>query len=63
MKYNILFTSVGRRDYLIDFFRSAIHGEGKIFVANTHKYVSGMNASDGSFVVPSSCSRTTYNVC
>ena len=57
MKNNILFTSVGRRDYLIDFFRSAIHGEGKIFVANTHKYVSGMNASDGSFVVPSSCSR------
>jgi len=36
-KINILFTSVGRRSYLVKYFKKELSGEGKIHVANSSK--------------------------
>lgn len=49
---NILLTSVGRRGYLVDYFKEALKGDGHVFAANTHARTDGMLRSDHSIVVP-----------
>lgn len=48
---NILLTSVGRRSYLVHYFKEALGANGKVFAANSEKLTSGMAASDRAFVV------------
>lgn len=48
---NILLTSVGRRSYLVDYFKEAVGATGSVFTANSEKLTSGMAVSDKSFVV------------
>ncbi len=48
---NILITSVGRRGYLVDYFREEIGISGKVIVLNSTALASGMVAGDESFVV------------
>lgn len=48
---NILLTSVGRRSYLVDYFKEAAGTTGKVFAANSEMLTSGMAVSDASFVV------------
>lgn len=49
---NILFTSVGRRSYLVKYFRNALDGEGKIHVANSSKDSPAFQAADKCVVTP-----------
>jgi carbamoyl-phosphate synthase large subunit len=49
---NVLLTSVGRRTYLVEFFREALQGSGKVLATNTTMSASGMMLADGAFVVP-----------
>ncbi|MBS5113709.1 MAG: ATP-grasp domain-containing protein [Coprobacillus cateniformis] len=49
---NILFTSVGRRTYLVNYFREALNGEGKIFVANSDVNSPAFLAADECVVSP-----------
>jgi len=49
---NILISSVGRRNYIVDYFKQAINGKGKIFVSNSVENTSGMYAGDVSVVTP-----------
>ncbi len=49
---NILITSVGRRDYIVEYFRAALNGGGQIVAANSLEHCSGMYASDVRCVVP-----------
>jgi carbamoyl-phosphate synthase large subunit len=49
---NVLLTSVGRRTYLVEYFRQALAGRGKVFAANTISEVPGMSVADKGFVVP-----------
>jgi carbamoyl-phosphate synthase large subunit len=48
--WNILFTSIGRRNYMIPFFRESF--SGKIYASNSIKQTSGMFEADESFVSP-----------
>ena len=50
---NILFTCVGRRNYLIEYFRAALGGRGMIAAADKHISAPAMAAADKAFVVPS----------
>ncbi len=43
---NILFTSAGRRSYLLNFFRKALDGHGKIHAVNSSKFSSAFCAAD-----------------
>jgi hypothetical protein len=36
---NILLTSVGRRSYLVQYFKDALEGLGKVHVANSSEYL------------------------
>jgi carbamoyl-phosphate synthase large subunit len=49
---NILITSVGRRNYIVDAFREALNGEGIVVGVNSIQNCSGMYASDVRYVVP-----------
>ncbi len=49
---NILLSSIGRRDYLIHYFRQALHGKGKVIATNCFAETVGMKAADVSEVVP-----------
>ncbi len=49
---NILFTSVGRRSYLIDYFRAALNGKGRIFATNNSELATGLLAADQWVVSP-----------
>lgn len=49
---NILLTCVGRRDYLVDYFKHAVGAKGKIFGANTYSETAGMAVVDKRFIVP-----------
>lgn len=48
---NILLTSVGRRGYLVNYFKEAFNGERKIFTSNSELTYT-MKLSDGYFVSP-----------
>lgn len=49
---NIMLTSVGRRAYLVNFFKEALQGRGSVIATNSHPDVTGMVAADAAFVVP-----------
>ncbi len=49
---NVLLTSVGRRAYLVNYFKEAIDKRGKVIVTNTHPDATGMIAADTAYVVP-----------
>jgi carbamoyl-phosphate synthase large subunit len=49
---NILLTSVGRRSYLVNYFKEALGRKGKVFAVNSEALTSGMATADESFVVP-----------
>jgi len=51
---NILLTCVGRRNYIVDYFREAlIPYNGKVFAANSIRESSGLVAADYAIIVPS----------
>ncbi len=49
---NILFTSAGRRSYLIRFFREALDGCGKVFAANSSPLSTALEEADEGVVTP-----------
>ncbi|MGC6424328.1 MAG: ATP-grasp domain-containing protein [Lentimonas sp.] len=49
---NILLTSVGRRAYLVGFFKEALKGRGQVVATNTIAETTGMFAADSAVVVP-----------
>lgn len=49
---NVLLTCVGRRSYLVDYFRQALAGRGRVIAANSHALAAGMHAADQACVVP-----------
>jgi len=50
---NILLTCVGRRNYMVDYFKSTLEPSGgKVFVANSHPNAAGFASADGGFIVP-----------
>lgn len=49
---NILFTCAGRRNYLINYFKEVLHGEGTVFAADMQKTAPAMVDADKSFIVP-----------
>jgi len=52
---NVLLTAVGRRAYLVDFFKEAVRGcGGRVYAANCIKDATGMWAADECAVVPPS---------
>ena len=49
---NILLTSVGRRSYLVQYFKDALKGKGKIFVSNSSSLTPAFQIADGSTITP-----------
>ncbi|MHB8842519.1 MAG: ATP-grasp domain-containing protein, partial [Candidatus Aquicultor sp.] len=49
---NVLLTCAGRRNYLIQYFRDALNGQGKIYAADTNPDASALQEADGYFIVP-----------
>lgn len=49
---NILFTCAGRRNYLINYFKEALNGNGKVLAADMQKTAPAMVDADKSFIVP-----------
>lgn len=49
---NILLSCVGRRSYLVEYFKSALAGEGIVVGTNSEAFTSGMSACDKSYIVP-----------
>ena len=48
---NILLTSVGRRGYLVEYFKEALHGIGKVYVSNS-EYTSAFQHADDYAISP-----------
>jgi len=48
---NILLTSVGRRSYIVEYFKLALKGKGKVFASNS-EYTIAMEDADFSFITP-----------
>jgi carbamoyl-phosphate synthase large subunit len=55
---NILLTSAGRRTYIIDYFKSALNGEGKVFASNSIETYSIKQADE--YVITPSIYDDTY---
>lgn len=49
---NILLTSAGRRRYLVDFFKKALKGNGKVYATNSSEISAALEAADGAAVSP-----------
>lgn len=49
---NILLTSVGRRSYLVEYFKEALQGTGKVFVSNSDNLNISFKVADGSVISP-----------
>ena len=49
---NILLTSVGRRSYLVNYFKEALCGNGEVHVANSTELCPAFNVADHSVVTP-----------
>jgi carbamoyl-phosphate synthase large subunit len=49
---NVLLTSAGRRNYLINFFREALQGKGHVFAADSSAEAPALQEADKAFVVP-----------
>ncbi len=50
---NILFTCAGRRNYLINYFKEALNGNGKVFAADMSSSAPAMVDADKAIIVPS----------
>lgn len=48
---NILFTSIGRRTYIVDYFKKTLNNTGKVFVANS-EYTYAFKKADGYLITP-----------
>ena len=59
---NVLLSSVGRRSYLVDYFREALGGQGKVIATNSIAETPGMFAADVAEVVPSANDPEFINV-
>lgn len=53
MALNLLFTCAGRRNYLINYFKEAIKGQGQIFAADMSDTAPAMVDADVALIVPS----------
>ena len=51
-KINILLTSVGRRSYLVKYFKEALAGIGKVYVSNSSAQSPAFQVADGAVVSP-----------
>ena len=51
-KTNILITSVGRRSYLVKYFKEALGDKGKVFVSNSSDITPAFNCADLGVVTP-----------
>ena len=49
---NILLTCIGRRDYMVEYFRDALAGRGLVIAANSEAETAGMATADVALVVP-----------
>lgn len=51
-KLNLLFTSAGRRSYLIKYFQNALAGSGTVHAANSSEISTALQAADQSVITP-----------
>jgi carbamoyl-phosphate synthase large subunit len=51
---NVLLTSVGRRSYLVDYFRHALGADGRVIVANSNPEAAAVYQADTAYHVPAS---------
>lgn len=49
---NVLLTSAGRRNYLVEYFQEALRGQGKVFAADAKSSAPALQEADGVFLVP-----------
>ncbi len=49
---NILLTSAGRRNYLVEYFREALRGRGRVFAADAREGAPALQEADGVALVP-----------
>lgn len=49
---NVLITSVGRRSYIVDYFKKALNGEGMVHVSNSSEITPAFKVADKSVVTP-----------
>lgn len=49
---NVLLTSAGRRNYLVDYFRQALAGQGCVFAADASEEAAALQEADRSFILP-----------
>lgn len=49
---NVLLTSAGRRNYLIQYFKKALHKRGQVFAADASDYAPALYEADQAFQVP-----------
>lgn len=49
---NILFTCAGRRNYLLQYFKEALNGEGKVIAADMQRSAPAMAVADEAYIVP-----------
>lgn len=49
---NVLLTSAGRRSYLVNYFKQALNGSGKVIAANMYSDAPAMYVADEAIVVP-----------
>ncbi len=52
MDYNILFTCVGKRNYLLRYFKDALKGKGKVIAVDNQKYAAASTDADIFIQVP-----------
>ena len=58
---NVLLSAVGRRAYLVNYFKEVVHPlGGKVFATNTHAGATGFLEADQSWVVPPSASTEEF---
>lgn len=49
---NVLLSCVGRRSYMVDYFRQAVSPGGRIIAVNSEAITTGMKAADQTYVLP-----------
>ncbi|MBS6722746.1 MAG: ATP-grasp domain-containing protein [Clostridiales bacterium] len=49
---NILLTSVGRRSYLVNYFKEALNGKGKVYVSNSSELSPAFQVADEAIITP-----------
>ena len=49
---NVLLTCAGRRNYLVDYFKDAMDGKGRVLAADQSDSAPALQIADASFVLP-----------